>query len=60
MLRSDGVYGFTNVSCPSKAGTATHLQWSWDAKSTVLSLAFVLVVLVYVYPLRMVTSSGLE
>lgn len=41
-----------------------HNRWSRrfgleDAKSTVLSLAFVLVVLVYVYPLRMVTSSGL-
>jgi hypothetical protein len=41
-----------------------HNRWSRrfgleDAKSTVLSLGFVLVVLVYVYPLRMVTSSGL-
>ena len=41
-----------------------HNRWSRrfgleDAKSTVLSLSFVLVVLVYVYPLRMVTSSGL-
>ena len=43
---------------------AAHNRWSRrygleDAKSTVLSLAFVLVVLVYVYPLRMVVSSGL-
>ena len=43
----------------------SHNRWSRrfgleDAKSTVLSLAFVLVVLVYVYPLRMVTSSGLS
>jgi hypothetical protein len=42
----------------------SHNRWSRrfgleDAKSTVLSLSFVLVVLVYVYPLRMVTSSGL-
>ena len=41
-----------------------HNRWSRrygmeDSKSTVLSLSFVLVVLVYVYPLRMVVSSGL-
>lgn len=41
---------------------AAHNRWSRrfgldDAKSTLLSLAFVLVVLVYVYPLRMVISS---
>lgn len=44
---------------------SAHNRWSRrfgmeDSKSTVLSLAFVLVVLVYVYPLRMVTSSGLS
>ena len=44
---------------------AAHNRWSRrfgleDARSTVLSLAFVLVILVYVYPLRMVTSSGLH
>src|SRR6478735_9214307 len=43
---------------------SSHNRWSRrfgleDAKSTVLSLAFVLVVMVYVYPLRMVVSSGL-
>lgn len=43
---------------------ASHNRWSRrfglsDSKSTVLSLAFVLVVLVYVYPLRMVASAGL-
>jgi uncharacterized membrane protein len=42
-----------------------HNRWSRrfgleDAKSTVLSLAFVLAVLVYVYPLRMVIASGLH
>ena len=41
---------------------AAHNRWSRrfgldDARSTLLSLAFVLVVLVYVYPLRMVISS---
>lgn len=41
---------------------AAHNRWSRrfgldDARSIVLSLAFVLVVLVYVYPLRMVVSS---
>lgn len=41
---------------------AAHNRWSRrfgmdDARSTVLSLGFVLVVLVYVYPLRMVISS---
>jgi uncharacterized membrane protein len=44
---------------------SAHNRWSRrfgleDARSTVLSLAFVLVVLVYVYPLRMVVSSGLS
>lgn len=44
---------------------AGHNRWSRrvgleDAKSTVLSLAFVLVVMVYVYPLRMVVSSFLS
>jgi len=44
---------------------SAHNRWSRrfgldDAKSTVLSLAMVLVVLVFVYPLRMVTSSGLH
>ena len=44
---------------------AAHNRWSRrfgleDARSTVLSLAFVLVILVYVYPLRMVTSAGLN
>jgi uncharacterized membrane protein len=43
---------------------AAHNRWSRrfgmdDARSVVLSLAFVLVVLVYVYPLRMVISSFL-
>ena len=42
-----------------------HNRWSRrfgldDARSTVLSLALVLVVLVFVYPLRMVASSGLH
>nr|WP_238345791.1 DUF1211 domain-containing protein [Luteimonas saliphila] len=42
-----------------------HNRWSRrvgleDAKSTLLSLAFVLVVMVYVYPLRMVSSSFLS
>lgn len=42
-----------------------HNRWSRrfgleDARSTVLSLAFVLVVMVYVYPLRMVMSSFLS
>lgn len=42
-----------------------HNRWSRrfgmeDARATVLSLAFVLVVLVYVYPLRMVTSSAMS
>jgi hypothetical protein len=41
-----------------------HGRWSKrfgldDARSTVLSLAMVFTVMVYVYPLRMVTSSGL-
>lgn len=44
---------------------SAHNRWSRrfgleDARATVLSLAFVLVVLVYVYPLRMVTSSALS
>lgn len=44
---------------------AAHNRWSRrtgleDAASTLLSLAFVLVVMVYVYPLRMVTSSFLS
>lgn len=44
---------------------AGHNRWSRrfgleDTRSTVLSLAFVLVVLVYVYPLRMVISAGLS
>ncbi|TYT26849.1 DUF1211 domain-containing protein [Luteimonas viscosa] len=44
---------------------AAHNRWSRrvgleDAKSTVLSLALVLVVMVYVYPLRMVSSSFLS
>jgi uncharacterized membrane protein len=44
---------------------AGHNRWSRrfgleDAKSTVLSMAFVLAVLVYVYPLRMVIASGLH
>lgn len=44
---------------------SAHGRWSRrfgldDARSTVLSLAFVLVVLVYVYPLRMVISSFLS
>ncbi|MCW5580541.1 MAG: DUF1211 domain-containing protein [Luteimonas sp.] len=44
---------------------AAHNRWSRrvgleDAKSTLLSLAFVLVVMVYVYPLRMVVSSFLS
>lgn len=43
---------------------AAHNRWSRrfgleDLRSTLLSLAFVLVVLVYVYPLRMVIASGL-
>lgn len=43
---------------------ASHNRWSRrfgleDAWSTVLSLALVLVVLVYVYPLRIVVASGL-
>lgn len=42
-----------------------HNRWSRrfgleDAKSTVLSLGLVLVVMVFVYPLRMVTGSGLS
>jgi uncharacterized membrane protein len=42
-----------------------HNRWSRrfgleDARSTVLSMAFVLAVLVYVYPLRMVIASGLH
>ena len=42
-----------------------HNRWSRrfgldDGRSTVLSLALVLVVLVFVYPLRMVASSGLH
>lgn len=42
-----------------------HNRWSRrfgleDSRSTVLSLAFVLAVLVYVYPLRMVIASGLH
>lgn len=41
---------------------AAHRRWSLrfglqDARSTLLSLAFVLVLLVYVYPLRMVVSA---
>ncbi len=44
---------------------SAHNRWSRrfgldDTKSTVFSLARVLVVLVFVYPLRMVTSSGLH
>ena len=44
---------------------AAHRRWSRrfgmdDARSILLSLAFVLVVLVYVYPLRMVISSFLS
>jgi len=44
---------------------SAHGRWSRrfgldDARSTLLSLAFVLVVLVYVYPLRMVISSFLS
>ena len=44
---------------------AAHNRWSRrvgleDSKSTVLSLALVLVVMVYVYPLRMVMSSFLS
>lgn len=44
---------------------AAHNRWSRrfgldDARSTVLSLALVLVVMVYVYPLRMVISSALH
>ena len=44
---------------------AAHNRWSRrygldDTRSTVLSLALVLVVLVFVYPLRMVTSAGLS
>ena len=44
---------------------AAHNRWSRrygleDTRSTVLSLAFVLAVLVYVYPLRMVIASGLH
>lgn len=44
---------------------AAHNRWSRrfgldDSRSTVLSLALVLVIMVYVYPLRMVTSSGLH
>lgn len=44
---------------------AAHNRWSRrcgleDAKSTLFSLAFVLVVMVYVYPLRMVVSSFLS
>lgn len=43
---------------------AAHNRWSRrfgleDFRSTLLSMAFVLVVLVYVYPLRMVIASGL-
>lgn len=42
-----------------------HNRWSrrfglQDTRSTLLSLAFVLVVMIYVYPLRMVTSSFLS
>ena len=44
---------------------AAHNRWSRrfgldDTRSTVLSLSLVLVVLVFVYPLRMVTSSALS
>jgi uncharacterized membrane protein len=44
---------------------AGHNRWSRrfgleDTRSTVLSLGFVLAVLVYVYPLRMVIASGLH
>lgn len=44
---------------------AGHNRWSRrfgldDPRSTVLSLALVLTVMVYVYPLRMVTSAGLS
>jgi uncharacterized membrane protein len=44
---------------------SAHNRWSRrfgleDARSTVLSLALVLTVMIYVYPLRMVTSSGLS
>ncbi|MCA0395612.1 MAG: DUF1211 domain-containing protein [Proteobacteria bacterium] len=44
---------------------AAHNRWSRrfgleDARSTLLSLVFVLVVMVYVYPLRMVASSFLS
>ena len=44
---------------------AAHNRWSRrfgieDARSTLLSFVFVLVVMVYVYPLRMVTSSFLS
>lgn len=44
---------------------AAHNRWSRrtgleDAKAMLLSLSFVLVVMVYVYPLRMVTSSFLS
>ena len=44
---------------------AAHNRWSRrfgleDARSTVLSLALVLTVMIYVYPLRMVTSAGLS
>src|SRR5690606_27753778 len=44
---------------------AAHNRWSRrtgleDARATLLSLAFVLVVMVYVYPLRMVVSSFLS
>ena len=44
---------------------AGHHRWSRrfgldDARSTVLSLALVLTVMIYVYPLRMVTSGGLS
>jgi hypothetical protein len=44
---------------------SAHNRWSRrfgldDTRSTVLSLALVLVVLVFVYPLRMVTSSALS
>lgn len=43
---------------------ASHNRWSRrfgleDTRSTVLSLALVLVVLIYVYPLRIVVASGL-
>ncbi|KFN48805.1 TMEM175 family protein [Arenimonas composti] len=44
---------------------AAHNRWSRrfgleDARATVLSMAFVLVVMIYVYPLRIVIASGLH